>query len=755
LAGNLFDPSSTEIQRETLTGCVAILSRYNRSFYSSTHQGGIMSSSALLVALSFLFVITSHSYGADDHESDRSPHPGNVQMSGLGSIQSARFDLQFSFDASAASGAAGNAGSEFDGTYYYTTRWASNLIHKYDMSGVLVQEFSIPGVSGLRDLAFDGTYMYGGAAANTIYQMDFNTMTLIGTIPSPVAVRHIAYDPVDDGFWVGTWDTDLVLVDRGGATLNVISTSLVSKYGSAYDGWSDGGPYLWVFDQGAGADTPQLVHQFDISTGLPTGVTYDVGADFVSAGDIAGGLFSTEGIVPGTASLGGLLQGTPNFFFVYELAETGSSEPLAQPGVFYGTTGSAEPTYPGYLLTIDPSTGVGTLVGPTGIPSADGPSVRALAIKSTGEMYAMSHTASSDLYSVNASTGAGIFVANTGLLFPGDICFDAEDVLYGVDDTNVLYTIDENTGTRTVVGPTGVTLGGLAYDPTDGTMYGSGTNDDIYTIDLATGAVTLVGTTGLGGNTPDILFDQAGNLFGTKRGSGGVYDYIAIDKATGAGTVIGSIGFIAVVGLATRLEPPQAIPCTDVATFQTRCRVGGTIQARLTLANTNYTGEVVEFSIDGAPYQVTVGSNGRAQLSVGVFDVGEHTVELTIPAGCVDPAIVRCRQGNALSDAELWDDESGWEVPGPTAMYGNYPNPFNPSTTFRYSLSEQGEVSIRIYNMLGQVVKTVVNQVQTAGYHEVKWDGTNETGSKVSSGIYVYRMEAGRFVETNKLLLLK
>ena len=83
------------------------------------------------------------------------------------------WDLLFSFDATAASGAAGNAGAEFANGFYYTTRWASNLIHEYDMTGTLIREFSIPGVSGLRDLAYDGTYFYGGASSSTIYQMDF------------------------------------------------------------------------------------------------------------------------------------------------------------------------------------------------------------------------------------------------------------------------------------------------------------------------------------------------------------------------------------------------------------------------------------------------------------------------------------------------------------------------------------------------------------------------------------------------------
>jgi hypothetical protein len=132
----------------------------------------------------------------------------------------AMWDLLLDFNLETLSGGLGNAGSEWDGTYFYSTRWASNLIHKYDATGTtLIEQFSIAGVTGLRDLAFDGTYMYGGAAANTIYQMDFVTKTLIGTIPSPVAVRWIAYDEGADAFWVGNWDTPATLVSRAGATI--------------------------------------------------------------------------------------------------------------------------------------------------------------------------------------------------------------------------------------------------------------------------------------------------------------------------------------------------------------------------------------------------------------------------------------------------------------------------------------------------------------------------------------------------------
>jgi len=244
----------------------------------------------------------------------------------------ALWDMQFNFNLETASGALGNAGGEFDGTYYYTTRWASNLIHQYDMTGTLVQEFSIAGVTGLRDLAYDGTYFYGGAAANTIYIMDFTTQTLIGTIASPEGVRNIAYDSANDGFWVGNWTTDLFLVDRSGATLSTIPAAthaLTSIYGSAYDEYSTGGPYLWLFHQGVtGAEAH--VAQIDIATGMQTGVTHDMLVDFPATSPLAGGLWVEEGVAPGYASIGGVAQGTPDMFFALELtASADPSDPMS------------------------------------------------------------------------------------------------------------------------------------------------------------------------------------------------------------------------------------------------------------------------------------------------------------------------------------------------------------------------------------------------------------------------------------------
>ncbi len=426
---------------------------------------------------------TEHSQNAEYKPAGGSTTPGVVY--------DAIWDVQFSANLETLTGALGNAGAEFDGTYYYVTRWASNLIEKFDMSGNFVEEFSIPGVSGLRDLAFDGTYMYGGAAANTIYMMDFVTKTLIGSISSPVAVRNIAYDSGNNGLWVGDWDTDLVLIDMSGATLSSIPAAthgMVAMYGSAYDDYSAGGPYLWVFNQdNVNGGLPQNIHQIDLNTLTPTGVVHDVWTDFQQAGAtaIAGGLFISEGIVSGKASIGGVLQGTPDYFFVYELADAA----------------------PPWLKVMPPT---------------------------------------------------------SGSVAPGD---NADQLL-------------------------------RIYGTTERTL------DTMYVVFL----------------TND--------------------------------------------------------PMAEVVNI-----------------------EVVRDLITGI--------GGQEQL------------------------------------------------PTTFAVSQNYPNPFNPTTTIKYQLPKASDVNLVIYNVLGQKVRTLLNKKIDAGYHEMVWDGLNDIGAQVATGIYIYRFEAGDFKQVKKMILMK
>jgi hypothetical protein len=85
----------------------------------------------------------------------------------------------------------------------------------------------------------------------------------------------------------------------------------------------------------------------------------------------------------------------------------------------------------------------------------------------------------------------------------------------------------------------------------------------------------------------------------------------------------------------------------------------------------------------------------------------------------------------------------------------NYPNPFNPTTTINYQVPQVTDVKLVVYNILGQKVRTLVNDRMEPGYHSVVWDGRNEDGRTVASGIYIYRFEAIDYTKTLKLMLLK
>jgi len=91
-------------------------------------------------------------------------------------------------------------------------------------------------------------------------------------------------------------------------------------------------------------------------------------------------------------------------------------------------------------------------------------------------------------------------------------------------------------------------------------------------------------------------------------------------------------------------------------------------------------------------------------------------------------------------------------VPEEYALDQNYPNPFNPETTIEYQLPEAGKVMLKIYNVIGQEIRTLVNEDKEAGYHKIRWDGMDNKGVKVSSGIYIYQLQVGNFLRIKKML---
>lgn len=97
----------------------------------------------------------------------------------------------------------------------------------------------------------------------------------------------------------------------------------------------------------------------------------------------------------------------------------------------------------------------------------------------------------------------------------------------------------------------------------------------------------------------------------------------------------------------------------------------------------------------------------------------------------------------------------GNQIPSEYNLYQNHPNPFNPTTTLRYDLPEDGMVNITIYDMMGRRVISLVNDHQTVGYKSIQWNGKNNLGEPVSAGMYIYMIKTGEFMQTKKMVLLK
>jgi hypothetical protein len=101
------------------------------------------------------------------------------------------------------------------------------------------------------------------------------------------------------------------------------------------------------------------------------------------------------------------------------------------------------------------------------------------------------------------------------------------------------------------------------------------------------------------------------------------------------------------------------------------------------------------------------------------------------------------------------DDLTESPVPDKYRLSQNFPNPFNPDTRMEFQIPEPGHVSLEIYNIIGQKVKTLVSEYKSPGYYQVSWNGTNDYNQVVPSGIYFYRLDTGAYSETRKMVMLK
>ena len=123
-----------------------------------------------------------------------------------------------------------------------------------------------------------------------------------------------------------------------------------------------------------------------------------------------------------------------------------------------------------------------------------------------------------------------------------------------------------------------------------------------------------------------------------------------------------------------------------------------------------------------------------------------------------DPGLVEVVSGQLVNSAYQGVDmrvKKAQALPQIAALHQNFPNPFNPSTEIRFDIPTARDVKLRVYNQLGQTVRTLVDNRMKAGTYALEWDGQDQMGRSVASGVYFYNLEAGDFNQIRKMTLVK
>ncbi|MGB2869767.1 MAG: T9SS type A sorting domain-containing protein [Bacteroidota bacterium] len=226
--------------------------------------------------------------------------------------------MHFEVDISSAQGFEGLYGCEFINDTLYVSQWFSprGLLFRFNREGAFIDSFGIAGMEeGFRDLAWDGQYLYGGTGLPFIYKVDLDSRSVVDTIvvQEGITARGVTYDQRKNAFWVCDWNSDIVCVNRNGATIGKIQApgfAWPGVSGLACDNISPSGPFLWIFTGGASFYQKRF---FKIDTLGNSLDSIDAPVSPLLSAGVGGGCFITDNLVSGSAIMGGVMQGDPAY----------------------------------------------------------------------------------------------------------------------------------------------------------------------------------------------------------------------------------------------------------------------------------------------------------------------------------------------------------------------------------------------------------------------------------------------------------
>jgi Zn-dependent metalloprotease len=317
----------------------------------------------------------------------------------------------------------------------------------------------------------------------------------------------------------------------------------------------------------------------------------------------------------------------------------------------------------------------------------------------------------------------------------------------GVNST--LLTVDPTSGSGSSVGLSGaIELHGVSVRPSTGELYatiGGGSETTLLRVDAQTGEAYAVGNVAIP-NLRAIAFDQNDDLYGARFTNG---DLFRFDLATGDTVFIGATKINLLAGLA--LNPGEG-SLWGVSVTGTSYKIDKSTATATVVGNAGV-GQIadIEFDAEGKLF----GLSGFSPAAVSKLLRMDPATGKGAVVGATGFKLVT---GLAMQGAVPTGVVARTAALPPAAfdLQQNQPNPFNPSTRITYSLARPSLVKLAVYNSAGKLVRILVPELeQAAGVYEVHWDGRNVAGEPVASGVYLYRLEAGDFVRTRKMLVVK
>jgi outer membrane protein assembly factor BamB/N-acetylneuraminic acid mutarotase len=352
---------------------------------------------------------------------------------------------------------------------------------------------------------------------------------------------------------------------------------------------------------------------------------------------------------------------------------------------------------------------------------------------STGRFFAISQNDGAILW--NIQTG-GKIASSASIDSDGTVYFGSHDgKLYAVsNDGNLLWTFQ--TGSPIVASSALTITGEVLITSLDGKLYkvdAFGNNVWEFTTEDSIVSSPVIGADGI------IYFGSSdGTIYAVDKDGQNVWDYYV-------GAAVNGIPALDRNGsLLIGIDDGRFVVLDRNGELVWYVQTGGSIVAPPLITEEN---KLFISSTDG--YVYILNYHDESVLGKNVFNSDEATQEWPTFKG-------NNRRTGYQGDVVLSLDKHIDTLPIKFKLRQNYPNPFNPSTTISFALPEQAQVTLEVYNTIGQRIRTIVaSDVYNVGYHTAIWDGRDQYGNPVPSGVYIYRLHAGEYVESRKLLLLK